>query len=129
MRAWSVPGFACRSSQIKSSTLPSNTANAFAVLLGRVLDLICDDRQAKPGTLHARITELSDRRDSPPNLVDLAHHLRKLRNFGAHADLGSLSAEDAQLLEALCRAMLLYLYTAPSLVAKAEAKLATMTAN
>jgi hypothetical protein len=103
--------------------------NAFAVLLGRVLDLICDDRQAKPGRLHARITELSTRGEFPPNLVDLAHHLRKLRNFGAHADLGALTAEDAPLVESLCRAMLLYLYTAPSLVVRAQAKLASMAAN
>jgi hypothetical protein len=88
--------------------------NAFAVLLGRVLDTVCEDRQAKPDKLFNRIEDLAERGEFPPNLKELAHNLRKLRNVGAHASRG-IQAEDAPLLESLCRALLLYVYTAPAL--------------
>jgi len=72
--------------------------NAFAVLLGRVLDAVCEDRQAKPDKLFNRIEDLAKCGEFPPNLKELAHNLRKLRNFGAHDSLG-IQADDASLLE------------------------------
>jgi hypothetical protein len=95
-------------------------ANAFATLLGRVLDLICEDRGAEGNTLNERIDCLAARGEIPPKLKEVAHGLRKLRNMGAHANLGSLDAADVPLLEALCKAILLYVYTAPSLVEAAR---------
>jgi hypothetical protein len=98
--------------------------NAFAVLPGRVLDVTCVERQAKGKTLNERIEDLTQRGHFPKNLEEVAHGLRKLRNFGAHGDLGTLKAADAPLLESLCGAILMYLYTAPALIKEAERRLA-----
>ncbi len=62
-------------------------ANAYGVLLGRVLDLVCEDRQASGDTLDQRLRHLAENGEIPAKLVDVATGLRKLRNIGAHADL------------------------------------------
>ncbi len=97
--------------------------NAFAVLLGRVLDAICSEQQAQGDTLYKRIEHLANGGVFPQALKEVAHGLRKLRNFGAHGNVGDLDPKDAPLLESLCRALLMYLYTVPALVRDAQARL------
>ena len=53
----------------------------------------------------------------------MAHGLKDLRNFGAHENLGDLDPNDAPLLESLCRALLMYLYTVPALSLDAKKRL------
>lgn len=97
--------------------------NAFAVLLGRVLDAICVDQHAEGEKLFTRIEYLADNGQLPEELKNVAHGLRKLRNFGAHGDLGNLEASDVPLLESLCSALLMFLYTIPALARDAEERL------
>jgi hypothetical protein len=97
--------------------------NAFAVLLGRVLDQICTDYQAKGKYLHNRIDALAKSGKLPESLKEVAHGLKDLRNFGAHGNLGDLDPKDAPLLESLCRALLMYLYTGPALSLDARKRL------
>lgn len=96
------------------------SANAYAVLLGRVLDVVCDDRNATGKTLHERLVDLAARHEIPKNLAEMAHNLRQLRNVGAHANLGTLTDQEVPVLAALCRAVLEYVYSAPRLVARVE---------
>ena len=86
-----------------NAALAVKTQTPLRYLLGRVLDAVCEEKKAKPGRLYERIENLTDSGDFPPNLRNLAHDLRKLRNYGAHADLGTLSAQDVPLLESLCK--------------------------
>jgi hypothetical protein len=97
--------------------------NAFAVLLGRVLDQICTDHQAEGRFLHTRIEHLASSGKLPETLKEVAHGLKDLRNFGAHGNLGDLNPNDAPLLESLCRALLMYLYTVPALSMDAKKRL------
>jgi hypothetical protein len=103
------------------------SANAYAVLLGRVLDVVCDDRKASGKTLHDRLSDLATRHEIPKNLADMAHKLRQLRNVGAHADLGALTEQEVPVLAALCRAVLEYVYSAPRLVARVEKLVSKLT--
>jgi len=48
------------------------SANAYAVLLGRVLDTVCDDRAAKGENLYVRLTDLAARNGLQKNLADIA---------------------------------------------------------
>ncbi len=105
---------------LKVSSIDSN---AFAVLLGRVLDMVCLDKQATGNTLAARLNCLAQQGDIPPQLADIAHQLRQLRNIGAHADLGELTPSEIPVLAGLCRAILEYVYTAPQLLEEAEQRL------
>jgi Domain of unknown function (DUF4145) len=104
----------------------SISPNAYAVLLGRVLDVVCNDRNASGNTLHERLSDLAARHEIPKNLADMAHKLRQLRNFGAHADLGALTDEEVPILAALCRAVLEYVYSAPRLVERVEKLIAKL---
>jgi hypothetical protein len=97
--------------------------NAYAVLLGRVLDLICADRNATGDTLDKRLKSLSERGEIPEKLVDVSSGLRKLRNIGANADLGELSSADLPVLDGLTRAILEYVYSAPLLIEETEKRL------
>jgi hypothetical protein len=98
-------------------------ATFFAILLGRVLERICKERQATGVNLHQKIESLALKSKLPPDFVDLAHSLKDLRNFAAHDNAEELRAEDAPMLESLCRAVLMYLYTAPKLVEQAKKRL------
>ena len=91
-------------------------ASFFAILLGRVLERVCKDRNATGKDLFHRIENLAVNDKLPGAVADLAHRLRDLRNIAAHANAGELTAEDAPLLESVCRAVLMYVYTAPGLI-------------
>jgi len=98
-------------------------SNAFAVLLGRVLDRICIDKNAKGDSLHKRLLSLAQDGVIPQQLAEMAHQLRQLRNIGAHADLGELTPVEVPILEDLCRAILEYVYTAPALISKVQSRI------
>jgi len=91
-------------------------SNAFAVLLGRVLDLICINRGATGDSLYERLASLAQKGQIPARLTEMAHKLRQLRNIGAHADLGDLTIAEVPILDDFCRAILEYVYTAPHLI-------------
>jgi hypothetical protein len=101
-------------------------ANAYGVLLGRVLDLVCEDRHASGDTLDKRLKSLADNGEIPTKLVDVAAGLRKLRNIGAHANLGELTGAELPVLDDLTRAILEYVYSAPLLAREAEERLARL---
>jgi hypothetical protein len=98
-------------------------SNAFAVLLGRVLDKVCIDRKAAGASLYDRLISLANNGEIPPHLAQMAHQLRQLRNIGAHADLGELTRYEVPILDALCRAVLEYVYTAPAMIKQVETRM------
>jgi hypothetical protein len=106
-----------------ASKVASVSPNAHAVILGRVLDLVCEDRGAQGKVLHERLNDLAARQEIPAHLASMAHKLRKLRNVGAHANLGTLSSREIPVLDALCRAVLEYVYAAPLLLKEVEARI------
>lgn len=104
-------------------------ANAFAVLIGRLLELVCVDQNAEGDSLFKKLKYLSEKKIIPDKLSKIAQGLREHRNIGAHAELGELTEEDVPLLEKLTRAILEYVYTAPALAEQAETQLAKLKAD
>jgi hypothetical protein len=94
--------------------------NAYAVLLGRILEMICKDRGAVGKDLHEQLNSLATKGEIPIKLVGVAQSLRQLRNLGAHASIGELTSEEIPLLDDLCKAILEYVYIAPYLAKQAE---------
>ncbi|MBI2166503.1 MAG: DUF4145 domain-containing protein [Chloroflexi bacterium] len=101
-------------------------ANAFGVLVRRMLELVCADRGATGGTLNDKLADLATKREIPEKLVAVARGLRRLSNVGAHAELGDLTPAEAPILEDLSRAVLEYVYSAPHLASQAEERLAAL---
>ena len=93
------------------------------MLLGRVLDLICIDKNAEGDSLFERLKDLATKNIMPEQLADMAHQLRQLRNIGAHANLGELTRSEIPILEALNRAILEYVYSAPTLIESVQEKI------
>lgn len=91
-------------------------ANAYAVLLGRVLEKVGADRSASGNSLSEKLTDLAAKGEIPKTLVEMAHGLRQLRNVGAHADLGDLTGQEIELLDAIVKAILEYVYRGPMLL-------------
>jgi len=97
--------------------------NAFAVLLGRVLEEVCKDRRATGKTLYERLKDLANKGEIPERLAEMAQSLRQFRNVGAHADLGELTENEIPFLDDLSRAILEYVYSVPKLVERVQRRL------
>ena len=108
---------------VASQKVKSIDSNAFAVLLGRVLDLVCIDKKADGDSLFERLKDIANKGIIPQQLADMAHALRQLRNIGAHADLGELTPAEVPILENLSKAILEYVYSAPALVQLVQSKI------
>jgi hypothetical protein len=106
-----------------------HSANAYAVMLGRVLELVCKDRHAGGNTLYKQLEDLAQKGEIPEKLAQTAHGLRQFRNIGAHASLGSLTEEEVPFLEALCQAVLEYVYQVPLLISTVEDRLKQIKDN
>jgi hypothetical protein len=104
-------------------------ANAYGVLAGRVLELVCVDKNAEGKFLGNKLDDLARRGEIPERLVDVANGLKDLRNVAAHAVLGELTKAEVPILEELTRAILEYLYRAPHLATMAERRLASLKAT
>lgn len=98
-------------------------ANAFGVLLRRVMEMVCHDRHAQGRSLSQQLEDLSQRGEIPTKLVDVANGIRNLGNIGAHAGIGELTSAEVSILDDLTRAILEYVYSAPLLAQKAEERL------
>lgn len=107
-----------------ASKVRSINANAYAVLLGRVVDKVCEDRKATGDSLFEKLQDLAARGEIPNTLVEMSHGLRQLRNVGAHADLGDLTGQEIRLLDAIIRTILEYVYRAPKLLEEVKSNLA-----
>jgi hypothetical protein len=94
-------------------------ANAYAILLGRMLEVVCEDREVKGNRLIDKLEALAKKGEIPNNLVGVAHGLRMLRNIGAHEPLEGLSSDEIPILDDLSRAILEYIYIAPTLASQA----------
>jgi hypothetical protein len=99
-------------------------AHAYALLLGRTLELVCYDREAKGDTLYKMLEDLAARNEIPEKLVKVASGLRDFRNIGAHAGSGDLSTSELPIVRALLDAILTYIYSAQHLADLAAIKLA-----
>ena len=103
--------------------------NAYAILMRRLLELVCIDRNAKGKTLATMLKDLSSKNEIPEKLVDVAIGLKNFGNVGAHAKIGELSQEELPILSALITAILEYIYSAPYLASSAEEKLKSITSK
>lgn len=98
-------------------------ANAYGVLIGRLLELVCVDRKAVGKDLHSKLADLAAKGEIPNNLLGVADGLRNLRNVGAHPGLGELTKEEAPIVASLARAILEYVYSASHLARLAQEKI------
>jgi hypothetical protein len=101
----------CYSEAVK---VQHNAPNAYAVLVRRALESICEDRGIMKGALKTRLQKLVDRGEIPPNLVESTTILRTIGNEGAHGQ--NLSPYITWAMADLFKAIVEYVYVAPDRV-------------
>ncbi len=111
----SVP-FAIRECYDEASLIRRTSPSAYAVLLRRGLEAICDDRGAKSGPLHARLGELTSRGEIPAAISEMTAILRNIGNAGAHTNKDTVTVPMTWVMSELFRAVVEYVYVAPSRV-------------
>jgi hypothetical protein len=87
--------------------------NAFAVLIRRALEAMCDDRGIKPGVLQKRLSELSAKGEIPPKLAEMTSVLRELGNAGAHNSLQNVKVPQTWAMDQFFQSVVEYVYVAP----------------
>lgn len=107
----------------------SISIDAYATLMRKILEQVCIDKQAKQGTLHTMLEDLANKNEIPEKLVKVAKGLKDFGNIGAHANNGKLDKKQIPILEALAKAILEYIYSAPYLAGLAEKELEKIKAN
>jgi hypothetical protein len=107
----------------EASRIKRQAPNAFAVMIRRALEEICDDRKVAPGTLAKRLKALVETGHLPPTLAEVTDVLRLLGNTGAHASTGSITAPQTWAMDDFFRVVVEYVYVAPSKLADFRQKL------
>jgi hypothetical protein len=97
--------------------------NACAVLVGRTLEAACNHEKAQGKKLAEKLTYLANAGRIPQPLAEMAHHLKELRNLGAHDAEDDVTEEDVPIILDFLEAILEYLYVAPAKVAAVQARL------
>lgn len=102
----------------ESKRVQKVSPNAFAVLIRRALEALCDDRGVPSGNLQARLAKLSEMGEIPPVLVEVTDVLRTLGNSGAHSTLQKVTVPMTWQMDKFFRTLVEYVYVAPARLAE-----------
>jgi hypothetical protein len=94
--------------------------NGFVNQIGRALEALCDDRGARGGALHNKIKDLLDRNELPATLALGLPLLKGFRNVGSHNDSNPIKLSQVDAIDKFFRAVVEYVYVAPSMLKALE---------
>jgi Domain of unknown function (DUF4145) len=104
-----------------------NAPNAFAILIRKGLEAICDDRQAPAGSLATRLRHLVLQGEIPPALAELTDVLRVVGNSAAHSALQSITGPMTWAIDDFFRVVVEYVYVAPEKLREFRERLKDLT--
>ena len=97
--------------------------NAFAVLIRRTLEILCNERGLTKGTFAKRLKILSDKGELPPVLSQTTDLLRLIGNIGAHGFEETVHPLEVRAIDDFFKAIVEYLYIAPKRIADFQKRL------
>lgn len=107
----------------EASQIQNKAPNAYAVMIRKALEEICDDRKVKKDVLHKRLKVLSDRGEIPPILAEMTSILKDLGNAGAHSSFLGVTVPLTWGMDEFFRAVVEYVYIAPKKLERFRKKL------
>lgn len=107
----------------EAKTVQNISPNAFAVLIRRALEALCDDRAVPAGRLQQRLEQLAHKGEIPPILAEITSVLRTLGNSGAHNTNQNVTVPMTWKMDDFFRALIEYVYIAPSKLAEFREKI------
>jgi hypothetical protein len=112
-----------RACYAEAGRIQNAAPNAYAVMIRRALEALCDDRGAIKGSLIRRLANLVSKGEIPPTLAEMTTVLRLLGNVGAHDTSQSVTVPQTWSMDEFFRAVIEYVYVAPSRLAKFKSEL------
>ncbi|HEU5376050.1 MAG TPA: DUF4145 domain-containing protein [Ktedonobacteraceae bacterium] len=103
--------------------IEKRSPRACAVMAGLTLEAVCQHEQARGNSLAERLNHLVASERIPRQLAEMAHHLRQLRNMGAHLTDEEILPEDVPVIIDFVEAILEYLYVAPAKIRAVQERL------
>lgn len=113
-----------RTAYDEGARIKNAAPNAYAVMIRRALEQVCDDRGVKEGSLQTRLRVLVERGEIPPVLAEMTTVLRTLGNVGAHAAGRMVTVPMTWHMDRFFRALVEHVYVAPTTLARFRAALA-----
>lgn len=107
----------------EAALVKRNAPNAFAILIRKGLEAICDDRGVPQGSLASRLKHLSNNGEVPPVLAEVTDVLRIVGNTAAHGALQAITPPMTWAIDDFFRTIVEYVYVAPSKLEEFKAKL------
>jgi len=107
----------------EAALVKQRAPRAFALLIRRALEAVCEDRGTPTGPLAARLKQLAGRGDVPPVLAEMTDVLRVLGNTAAHGPLQAVTVPMTWVIDDFFRAVVEYVYVAPSKLSRVKKKL------
>jgi hypothetical protein len=107
----------------EAKRVQNTSPNAFAVLLRRSLEALCDDRGVSRGNLAARLRELAREGEIPGKLAEISSVLRELGNAGAHHTAQHVTVPLTWTMDEFFRTLIEYVYVAPHKLASFQKRL------
>jgi hypothetical protein len=104
-------------------------ANAYAVLIGRLLEIIAIEEGIEGRGLAAMLGGLVKAGRIPPVLAEMGDQLRQIRNLAAHAAADEVTDADVPAIADFADAIVEYLYRAPAKVEAVRARLSGPSAG
>lgn len=109
----SVPN-AVQRAYAEAARIRNVAPNAYAVMIRRALETVCDNRNVDKGSLFKMLEELVARGEIPATLAEMSTVLRTLGNVGAHHSSDSVTIPMTWGMDEFFRAIVEYVYVAPS---------------
>jgi hypothetical protein len=116
-----------RACHAEAAQIKGTSPAAYAVLIRRALEALCDDQNAAKGPLATRLHDVAFRNEMPRVLVEMSDVLRLLGNVGAHNDKWKLSEHDVEVMDQFFKAIVEYLYIGPDRLRRYREALQALT--
>jgi len=94
--------------------IKNRAPTAYAIMIRKGLEAICDDRKIKKGTLFKRLKALEEKGEIPSNLITMSDVLRELGNAAAHDTELKVTVPLTWGMDGFFRAIVEYVYVAPN---------------
>ena len=98
----------------EAKRVQKTSPNAFAVLIRRALEALCDDRKVPEGKLYVRLEYLAKNSEIPPVLAEITSVLRELGNSGAHNAEHEVTVPMTWSMDKFFQSLVEYVYVAPA---------------
>jgi hypothetical protein len=112
-----------KSSYEEAKKVKKTSSVAFAVMVRRTLEFLCQDKKAKGRSLNEQIKDLAIKNIVPKTLSEMTDILRTLGNIGAHANNIKIEKTEVEIMDDFLKAVLEYVYIAPAKIERIKKRL------